>query len=276
MERRLIDLNEILGPELSRKLPGFVKAFLRARIHQRELNECILNAEHPRGIGFFDEALKYLDISYTIRGEENLDPSRLCMFAGNHPLGGPEALIMGSVLKRFYGESFRVPVNSILGHFHPLNEFFVPISIYGRQNRNAAIQLNEMFASNYQVLIYPAGKCAQRMKGRIVEQPWKKTFVTQARKFKRDVIPVHISGHNSGLYFFLSKLSRFLKLKFNIGMLLLVDELFKQKHHHFVISFGERIPYQTFDNTKTDQQWAEWTKEKLLKLQENNNCEPNI
>ncbi len=33
MERRLIDLDEILGPKLSRRLPGFVKSFLKARLH---------------------------------------------------------------------------------------------------------------------------------------------------------------------------------------------------------------------------------------------------
>ncbi len=276
MERRLIDLDEILGPKLSRRLPGFVKSFFKARLHLKELNDCIMKAEHPRGIGFFDEALDYLDISYTIRGEEYLDSARRSMFAGNHPLGGPEALIIGSVLRRFYGDRFRVPVNSILGHFHPLNEFFVPISIYGKQNRSAAANLGKMFSSPYQVLIYPAGKCAQRMKGRIVEQPWKKSFVTQARRYQRDVIPMHISGHNSELYFFWSRVSRILRLKFNIGMLMLVDELFKQQHHHFVITFGEPIPWQTFDDSKTDQQWADWVKDKLLKLQEGNGCEPNI
>ncbi len=276
MERRLIDLDEILGPKLSRRLPGFVKSFLKARLHVKELNDCILHAEHPVGAGFFDEALKYLDITYTIRGGENLDPSRRSMFAGNHPLGGPEALIAGSVLKNFYGDQLRVPVNSILGYMHPLEEFFVPISISGKQDRSAAAKLGEMFSSPYQVLIYPAGRCAQRMKGHVTEQPWKKAFITQARRYRRDVIPMHMSGHNSELYFFWSRVSRFLRLKFNIGMIMLVDELFKQKHQHFVITFGEPIPWQTFDNSKTDQEWADWVKDKLLKLQEGNGCEPNI
>ncbi len=276
MERPLIDLDEILGPKLSRKLPRFVKSFLKARLHVEELNDCILHAEHPVGVGFFDEALKYLDITYTIRGGENLDPSRRTMFAGNHPLGGPEALIAGSVLKNFYGDQLRVPVNSILGYMHPLEEFFVPISISGKQDRSAAAKLSEMFSSPYQVLIYPAGRCAQRMKGHVTEQPWKKAFITQARRYKRDVIPMHMSGHNSELYFFWSRVSRFLRLKFNIGMIMLVDELFKQKHQHFVITFGEPIPWQTFDNTKTDQEWADWVRNKLFQLQEGNGCETNI
>ncbi len=276
MERPLLDLDKILGPELSRRLPGFVKSFLKARLHLEEINDSIMKAEHPKGIGYFDEALKYLDITYTIRGGEHLDPSRHSLFASNHPLGGPEALIAGSVLKNFYGDQLRIPVNSILGHMRPLEEFFVPISIFGKQNRSAAAKLGEMFSSPYQVLIYPAGRCAQLMKGHVTEQPWKKAFITQARRYQRDVIPMHISGHNSELYFFWSRVSRFFRLKFNIGMIMLVDELFKQKHNNFVITFGEPIPWQTFDNSKSDQEWADWVKEKLYRLQEGNGCEPNI
>ncbi len=276
MERKLIDLDEILGPDLSRRLPRFVKSFLKARLHVEELNDCILHCDHPVGVGFFDEALKYLDITYTVRGGEKLDPSRRSLFAGNHPLGGPEALIAGSVLKNYYGDQLRVPVNSILGYMHPLEEFFVPISIYGKQNRSAAAKLGEMFASPYQVLIYPAGRCAQRMKGHVTEQPWKKAFITQARRYQRDVIPMHMSGHNSELYFFWSRVSRFLRLKFNIGMIMLVDELFKKKHHHFVITFGEPIPWQTFDSSKSDQEWADMVRDRMFRLQEGNGCEPNI
>ncbi len=276
MERRLLDLNEILGPKLSRRLPCFVKSFLKARLHLDDINRCIMQAEHPQGIGFFDEALKFLDITYTIRGGENLDPARRSLFACNHPLGGTEALIAGSVLKKFYGDRLRIPVNSILGHMHPLGEFFVPISIYGKQNRSAAAKLGEMFSSSYQVLIYPAGRCAQRMKGRIVEQPWKKAFITQACRYKRDVIPMHMSGHNSGLYYFWSRVSRFFGLKFNIGMIMLVDELFKQKHHHFVITLGEPIPWQTFDGSKSDREWADWVKDRLSQLQAGNGCKSNI
>lgn len=276
MERKIIDLDEFLGPELSRKIPRLVKIWLKRILHVNELNEFILNTDQPQGIGFFDVALKELDITFSIRGGEYLDPQGRFVFAGNHPLGGPEGLIMGSVLKRYFEGNFRVPANQLMAQFHPIKEFFVPVSIFGRQSREAANNLNQMFASDYQVMIYPAGKCAKKIKGHITEEPWKKAFITQARRYQRDVVPMHLSGHNSEFYFFLSNLSRFLGLKFNLGMLFLVDELFKKRHHHFVITFGEPIPWQTFDSTKTDQQWADWVKHKVSLLQEGNNCEPNM
>ena len=277
-KRFQIDIEEVLAAKVNRKLPRFVVRFLKNRIHQDQINDCIRNAECPQGIGFFDEALKYLNITYTVRGEENLpDTAHRCIFAGNHPLGGPEALILGSVMRQYYGESFRVPVNNILAHFHPLAEFFTPVNVFSsKQNKDIGQALYDMFDSPYQVLVYPAGKCARKEHGKITEQPWKKMFVTQARNHQRDVIPMHMSGRNSRLFYFLTSLSKMLGLKVNIGMFLLVDELFKKRNKSFVITFGQIIPYHTFDKSKTDIQWAEWTKEQMTQLEKGNGQKQNV
>ena len=273
----LIDINKILGPKLQKKLPRFAVNFLKKRIHQDQINEIIMNAEPYHGVGFFDEALKYVGITYRIRGEENLDPQKRYLFVCNHPLGGPEALIIGSVFKRLYGEGFKVPVNHILANLKPLNEFFVPVKVYSsRQSRELGGQIAEMFQSDSQVLVFPAGLCARKIKGKVTEMPWKKMFVTQARKYERDVVPMHISGFNSKRFFFFTKLSMFLKLKFNIGMLFLVDELFNKKGEEFVITIGKPVSYTTFDKSKNDIQWAAEMKDCVEKLSEGNGCPPNM
>ena len=275
-KRFKIDIDEVLKAKVKKKLPKFLVNFLKRRIHQDEINDCIEKAEHPQGVGFFDEALNYLDIKYEVRGAENLDPSRRCIFASNHPIGGPEALIMGSVMRRYYGESFRVPVNNILAHFHPLSEFFVPINMGGRQTKEISEGLTRMFESPYQVLVYPAGKCARKEHEKVTEHPGKKMFITQSRKYERDVLPVDMSGYNSKMFMFLTSFSKFIGLKFNIGMFMLVDELFKKQHKTFVITFGKPIPYTTFDKSQSDQQWAESVKQIVENLQEGNGQDPNM
>lgn len=277
-QRFQIDIDEIVKAKVLRKLPRWVIRFLKKRIHQDEINDCIMRAEHPQGIGFFDEALKYLDIKYTVRGAENLpESSHRCIFAGNHPLGGPEALILGSVMRRYYGESFRVPVNNILAHFHPLAEFFTPVNVFSsRQSRDISEGMSSMFSSPYQVLVYPAGKCARREHGKVTEQPWKKMFITQAKKYERDIVPMHMSGRNSWFFYTLTGLSKFLGLKINIGMFLLVDELFRKRHKSFVITFGKPIPWQTFDKSRTDTEWAEWVKDRMTELEHGNGQKQNV
>ena len=273
----LLDVEKVLGPKLMKKLPRFAVNFFKRRIHQDEINDCIMHAEHYKGAGFFDEALNYVGITFKIRGEGNLDPGKKYLFAGNHPLGGPEALIIGSVFRRIYGDGFKVPVNHLLANLKPLNEFFVPVRVYGsNRNRELGEQIADMFRSDYQVLVFPAGMCARKIKGKVTEMPWKKMFITQSRKFERDVVPIHISGFNSRRFFFFTKLSTFLKLKFNLGMIFLVDELFNKKGEEFVITIGKPVSYTTLDKSKTDLEWAAEIKNKVEELSKDNGCLPNM
>ena len=276
-ENYLVDIEKILGPKQRKKFPRFVINFLKRRLHQDQVNEAIMGANPYHGAGFFDEALKYLNITYRTRGEEKLDKDKKYIFVCNHPLGGPEALIIGSVFHRLYGEGFQVPVTPIMANLKPLAEFFTPVNnLSSKQSRDLGERIAKMFNSDQQVVVFPAGLCARKIKGKITEMPWKKMFVTQARRYERDVVPVHMSGHNSKWYFFLCKLSKFLRLKINIGMLFLVDELFKQRGNEFVITFGEPVPYTTFDKSKTDLQWAAEMQERVKALAEGNGCVPNM
>lgn len=273
----LLNVEEVLGPKLMKKLPRFAVNFFKRRIHQDEINDCIMHAEHYCGAGFFGEALKYLDITYKVRGQENLDLSHKYLFACNHPLGGPEALIIGSLFHDIYGEVFKVLTNQLLRHMKPLAEFFIPVNVVSsKQSRDLGLKVADMFQSDSQVLIFPAGLCARKLDGKVTELPWKKTFITQTRKYERDIVPLHISGFNSKRFFFLSKLSMFLKLKFNLGMIYLVDELFNKRGQEFVITIGKPIPYTRFDKSKTDLQWAAEIKDTVQELSVGNGCLPNM
>ena len=273
----LLSVEEVLGPKLLKKLPRFAVNFFKRRIHQDEINDCIMKAEHYCGAGFFDEALKYVDITYKVRGIENLDMEKKYVFACNHPLGGPEALIIGSLFRQIYGDGFKVPSNQLLMNMKPLKEFFVPVNVISsKQSRNLGLKIAEMFSSDMQVLVFPAGLCARKIKGKVTEMPWKKMFITQSRKYQKDIVPLHISGFNSKRFFFLSWLSRILKLKFNLGMFFLVDELFNKKGQEFVITIGKPISYTTLDKSKTDLEWAAEIKNKVEDLSKDNGCPPNM
>ena len=49
-------------------------------------------------------------------------------------------------------------------------------------------------------------------------------------------------------------------------MLFLAQETFKQQNKTIKIIFGKPIPYQTFDKTKNDKEWAEWVKEQVYEM----------
>ena len=54
------------------------------------------------------------------------------------------------------------------------------------------------------------------------------------------------------------------------------DELFKKQHQSFVITFGKPIPWQTFDKSKSDIEWAGWVKDEMAKLEAGNGEPQNV
>ena len=94
------------------------------------------------------------------------------------------------------------------------------------------------------------------LKGKIIDLEWKKTFITKAKTYHRDIIPTHISGRNSNFFYNLSNIRKKLGIKANIEMLFLVNEFYKQKNKTLTITFGKPIPWQTFDGRYSDSEWA--------------------
>jgi hypothetical protein len=83
---------------------------------------------------------------------------------------------------------------------------------------------------------------------------------------QRDVVPIHFIGENSNFFYRLSNISDRLVKKVNIAMLFLVDEMYKNQGQTFTIRIGKPIPWQTFDRSKTPNQWAAYVKEQVYKI----------
>ena len=77
---------------------------------------------------------------------------------------------------------------------------------------------------------------------------WKKSFVSQAKKHKKNIIPVFIEGKNSNFFYNLAILRKNLGIKANIEMLYLANELFKQRNKHFKFIVGTPIKSDYLDH----------------------------
>ena len=122
------------------------------------------------------------------------------------------------------------------------------------------------FQSDNHMLMFPAGLCSRRKKGVVEDIAWKKTFIAKSVEYQRDVVPIHFSGQNSERFYNIANWCKRLNLKFNVAMLFLVDEMYKNVGKTFRVAFGKPIPWQTFDKSKTPAQWAAWVKEQAYQL----------
>lgn len=265
----LIDIDHVLrtkAPDKYKYIPKFVISYLKRIIHQDEINPFLAESKDKIGVDFLEATMKFLDINIQVKGEDNLPEGGLYTFVSNHPLGGQDGVALGYVLGKHYGGKVKYLVNDLLMNLRNLAPLFIPVNKTGSQSRNFPAMVEAGFKSDNHLIMFPAGLCSRRQKGVIKDLEWKKSFIIESVKSQRDVVPIHFEGRNSNFFYNLANISKMLGIKFNIAMLYLADEMFKNRHKTFTITIGKPIPWQTFDKSKTPVQWAQYVKDIVYKL----------
>jgi len=271
MSDKFIDIDKILtekSPKLKRWIPFFVVRYLKRVLHQKEINQILIDNKNNNDYDFCVSILSEFNIKVNLIGSENIPKQGGVIFTCNHPLGGMDALAIVQEISPFR-KDIKFVVNDILLNLKNLKGLFVGVNKHGGNSKQSILELNKTFESEQAVFVFPAGLVSRKAKGKIHDLIWKKTFVTRSKKFKKNVIPLHIDGELSNFFYRLSSLRTKLGLKANIEMLYLIDETLKQKNKSYTISIGEPIPYTTFDKTKSDIEWAKFVKEKVYRLKKN-------
>ncbi len=253
-----IDIDGIFkkkNPKFHKFIPRFFINFLKRLIHEDEINQAIYRNRNKWGLDFVEAILNEFQANIRYKNINNLPETDRCLIASNHPLGGLD----GMALMHVAGERRKdiiFPVNDLLMNLPNLKELFIPINKHGSNVENIRI-FNETFESDKTILYFPAGLVSRKQKKGVVKDiPWRKTFLSKAKRTGRHIIPVFINGRNSGFFYNFARWRKQLGIKANIEMVLLVDEMYKQKNKDINIIFGKKIPIDYFDKRNKDSDWA--------------------
>jgi putative hemolysin len=269
---KTIDIDSILKGKMGAKakfVPKPLISWLKRIAHQDEVNAFLWENRDKTGVEWLKACIKYLDMTLVIEGKENLpasDDNKLYTFVCNHPLGGEDGIALGAIIGEQYDGRFRYLVNDLLMNLPGLAPVCIPINKTGHQGRNFPAMVKAGFESNNHILMFPAGLCSRRHKGVIRDIPWSKTFISKSIEYQRDIVPIHFSGQNSDFFYRLANFSDKC-LPFNLAMLFLVDEMYKNTHKTFRVTIGKPIPWQTFDKSKKPMEWAQFVKDQVYSLE---------
>lgn len=264
-----LDLDKVLiekAPKLYNKIPRFVINYLKRKIHLDELNEILTIYADKEGVDFMTSVVGYFDLTLDVHGLENIPEDGRYIFASNHPLGGLDGICLSAVIGEKFDKKIKYVVNDVLYFIRNLQPIFLPVNKYGRQSKQAAATVKEAYNSGDQIITFPAGLCSRKQKGRIYDLDWQKNFILKAIESQRDIVPVYFEAGNSNFFYRFANIRKRLGIKFNVELIFLPDEMFKNKGKTFSITFGQPIPYSYFDNSKTPVQWAEYVKQQAYNL----------
>jgi len=263
-----IDIPAILRAKAPGKhIPAFIIRFLERIVHVKEINQFFEDHPDSEGYDFIRDTLAMLGCSARIEGVENIPTDeRPLLFVSNHPLGGLDGMIIAYMLHQHRQRTMKVIVNDLLMYMTPLQQLFAPVNKVGSQSRAYAEQQHAMWASEVDVMSFPAGVCSRRQKGGVKDLEWKPTFIKKVIEHKRDIVPIYFEGKNSHFFYALAYWRKKLGIKINIEMLFLSDEMFRSKGKQFVVHVGQPISYTTFDRSKSPYEWAQYMKEEIYKI----------
>lgn len=243
------------NPSLYKMLPVFVMRYIKRIIHQDKINHILKKSEGITGVNFATVVLKEMGVQVACSGLENIPDNGAVIIVSNHPLAGLDAMALISLVgeKR---KDIRFLVNDILTRLPNFGEVFVPVNKIGVNPKSNLIRIEEIYASDFATMLFPAGMCSRIYDGKIQDFEWQKSFVTKAQKYKTTIIPVFVKGKNSSWFYNLSRFRTKLGIKANIEMFYLPDEMFKQKGQTIELIIGKPIKNEILNQNQSAKEWA--------------------
>ncbi len=266
-----VDVEKIIRSQenkVVRNLPGFLVRFIKWLVKEDELNEALQQIGHLKGFAFIEAASDLLGLKYKVIGAENIPDHGHLIFVGNHALGGADFFALMHVLKERFPKVHHL-TNEVLMVFDPLKDFFLPVNVFGKNPKEyREIYKEKLRDKDVPMTIFPSGEVARMHNGKWDDGLWRSGFVRFAKEYGRTVVPFYIPDRNSKLFYNIHKWRKRLGIKANLELFLLPRELYKKQGKELTIVFGEPLPAEYFDDSKTVHEWADEVKKKVYALQE--------
>lgn len=261
-QEKFIDIRNVIhskSPKLAKWIPKPLIKYLQRTIHEDEINRIMIKFHDLTGLDFVDALIEELGVEVRLDGENNIPIDESVVFVANHPLGGLDGIAFMHAIGR-YRRDVKFLVNDILLNIKNLEPLFIPVNKVGNQGKNYIKAIDTAYSNDDALLVFPAGLVSRKIKGKITDLEWKKSFISRSKKYKKNIVPVYIEGRNSNFFYNLANIRKKIGIKANIEMLYLPDEMFLQKGQMVNITIGETIPYTYFDKAKSEQDWADEVK----------------
>lgn len=265
---QILDIEKVIVSRAGKKAKYIPKSLIRwfeKFMHLEFINGYL--KEGYVGVEFCENCLKYLGVEIDVKGLENLPKDgRTYTFVSNHPLGAIDGVTLGAIIGRQYDGKVKYLMNDLLMNLKGMAPLGIPINKLGGQARNLPRLINEVYESDNQMLIFPAGLCSRKIDGKIQDLEWGKSFVKKSRETGRDIVPIHFDGENSKRFYRIASWQKRLGLKFNFAMMTLPSEMCNSVGRKYTITFGKPIPVADLDKSRSDHEWAQEIRKKVYEL----------
>jgi putative hemolysin len=244
--RKLINLTPAAGNPLKKRMFSVVGGAAERLLAIDKINHIYYSAvdqvEPERH--FADRILKSMAVEYDVSAEdiERIPKTGPVVVVANHPFGGLEGLILGSLLKSVRPD-VKLMANFLLERIPDLRDFFIFVDPFGRSEsaKTNIKPLKETIAwlrGGGALGVFPAGEVSHMnfRKGGVADPVWSPTIARIVKKTGAPVLPVYFVGANSLLFQMLGMVHPRLRTA------MLAKEFINKKNRRIQLRVGTLIP----------------------------------
>jgi len=233
-------------PELnkSRLLGPIVKPVLRRLLHEQAFIDFAEQYPHLQGIDFIEQVLDYFSFSYKVsdRERENIPSAGKVVIIANHPIGSLDGL---ALLKLIHDArpDVKIVANDLLMALEPLRSLLLPIrNMTGTSKKQQIKTINAALDQDLAIILFPSGEVSRLSLSGIRDGEWQQGFLKMAERAKAPILPIHINGRNSALFYLASMLAK------PLSTIMLIGQMFHQHAKQIKMTIGSIIPFRSYNN----------------------------
>jgi putative hemolysin len=226
--------------------PVFYKLF-----NYREAVELADAIAGMSGADAFSHISALLNIDVQVIGGENLPTTGAAILAPNHPTGLPDGIAIFDAVTTVRRDLMIFANRDAMRVSPGFSDLIIPVEWRSGEkshskSRDTLALTARAIKEDKAIVLFPSGRIAFWNEDRLTERPWQTSVVALPRRYQVPLIPVHMSGRNSGLFYWLSKQSTELR------DMTIFHELLNKKRASFRIVFGKPVAQNALDGEQAD------------------------
>ncbi|OQW42681.1 MAG: acyltransferase [Proteobacteria bacterium SG_bin4] len=217
-------------------------SLLKRVLHQDEINRFIETHRHLEGLEFNDAVLEHFNFSFQVSSKDRakIPDQRRVLIVANHPLGSLDGLALLKLVSEIRAD-VKIVATSLLNCIDPLKSLLISVDNFSKvtKHRDSMNQIVAALEAEQAVIVFPTGEVSRISPLGVRDGKWKSGFVSLAKKTKAPIVPVHIGGKNSAMFYGLSSIYK------PLGTMMLVNEMFNKQGGEISFRIGKPIPWES-------------------------------
>jgi len=240
-------------PRTSHMLVNILKVMVREKDFRNFADK------HPniKGLDFLERVLETFGFNYSVRSfeRERIPALNRVVIIANHPLGSLDGLALLKLVLEIRSD-VKIVANDLLMAIEPLHPLLLPVNnMSGGTDKEKLKSIQQYLENEGAVIFFPAGEVSRLRPNGVRDTHWHSGFLRMALKTQAPVLPIHVKGRNTVLFYGISAFSK------PLSTLFLAREMFRQAEKTIAFRVGEIINYETY----ADSQLSASVKVKLFK-----------